>query len=96
MLFPPHVDKHVARGKEMLRDGEDDEPVRRCLTTNLSSHHGSTYMRNVKLYRRAGKAPAPLARVELSTRFEIDADDDSFGKVRRSTYNLVLVIVLYS
>lgn len=28
VLFPPHVDKSVARGKEMIRQGEDDEPVR--------------------------------------------------------------------
>lgn len=27
VLFPPHVDKSVARGKEMIRQGEDDEPV---------------------------------------------------------------------
>lgn len=32
VLFPPHVDKHIAKGKEMVRDGEDDEPVRCCTT----------------------------------------------------------------
>lgn len=34
VLFPPHVDKHIAKGKEMIRDGEDDEPVRRYATRN--------------------------------------------------------------
>lgn len=28
VLFPPHVDKSVAKGKEVIRPGEDDEPVR--------------------------------------------------------------------
>lgn len=28
MLFPPHVDKNVAKGKDVIRQGEDDEPVR--------------------------------------------------------------------
>lgn len=28
VLFPPHVDKNVAKGKDVIRPGEDDEPVR--------------------------------------------------------------------
>lgn len=28
VLFPPHVDKNVAKGKDVIRQGEDDEPVR--------------------------------------------------------------------
>lgn len=28
VLFPPHVDKDVAKGKDLIRQGEDDEPVR--------------------------------------------------------------------
>lgn len=28
VVFPPHVDKNVAKGKDVIRQGEDDEPVR--------------------------------------------------------------------
>lgn len=28
VVFPPHVDKNVAKGKDVIREGEDDEPVR--------------------------------------------------------------------
>lgn len=28
VLFPPHVDKNVAKGKDVIRHDEDDEPVR--------------------------------------------------------------------
>eukprot|EP00903_Cladosiphon_okamuranus_P009919 g9416.t1 len=27
VLFPPHVDKNVAKGKDVIREGEDDEPI---------------------------------------------------------------------
>ncbi|CAN0321599.1 unnamed protein product [Pylaiella littoralis] len=27
VVFPPHVDKNVAKGKDVIRQGEDDEPI---------------------------------------------------------------------
>lgn len=45
MLFPPHVDKNVAKGKDVIRQGEDDEPVRFVAQTQMNlSHLSSTLL----------------------------------------------------
>lgn len=45
VLFPPHVDKNVAKGKDVIRQGEDDEPVRFVAQTQMNlSHLSSTLL----------------------------------------------------
>lgn len=41
VLFPPHVDKRLVKGKDLMRDGEDDEPVRGSLFERENEHRKS-------------------------------------------------------
>lgn len=36
VLFPPHVNKNIAKGKDVLKHGEDDEPVRNKIVARFS------------------------------------------------------------
>lgn len=44
VLFPPHVDKNVAKGKDVIRQGEDDEPVRFCAKSMILWGESSTLL----------------------------------------------------
>lgn len=46
VLFPPHVDKSVAKGTDMIRQGEDDEPVR----DSRAHMQGGASQRDVRLH----------------------------------------------
>ncbi|CAM9982678.1 unnamed protein product [Ectocarpus sp. 8 AP-2014] len=48
VLFPPHVDKNVAKGKDVIRQGEDDEPINYFvdLLPRIRRKHGNS----IKIY----------------------------------------------
>ncbi|CAM9707619.1 unnamed protein product [Scytosiphon promiscuus] len=48
VLFPPHVDKNVAKGKDVIRDDEDDEPINYFvdLLPRIRRKHGDS----IKIY----------------------------------------------